>query len=116
MARPTITIPQPDNVRKIRGSFSWIDHRLIRDGHLEKLSRDEFALYSFLVLVGDQHGVSFYRLEKICRYLGDLDWGDLHRARQGLIDDGLIAFQPFSTHEPNGFYQVLPLENLQRGD
>ena len=115
MARPAV-IPRPENVRRIRGTFSWIDHRLIRDGHLEELTRDEFALYAFLVLVGDRNGVSFYRLETICRYLDYMDWGDFHRARKGLIEYGLIAFQPFRPHEPNGFYQVLPLDGFPGGE
>jgi hypothetical protein len=103
-------VPRPDRLRRIRGTFSWIDHRLLRNGHLQKLSRDEIALYTFLVLVGDKNGVSFYRLEKICQYLDDMDWSDFHRARRVLIENDLIAFQPFSPHEPNGFYQVLSLD------
>ena len=115
MARPTV-IPRPDRVRSIRGSFSWLDHRLIREGHLDKLTREEFSLYAFLVLVGDRKGVSFYGLEKICRDLDEMDWGDFHRARKRLIECGLIAFQPFRTHDPNGFYQVLPLDDFQSGE
>lgn len=109
MARPT-PVPRPDRVRRIRGSFSWIDHRFIRDGHLGKLTRDEIALYAFLVLVGNRDGVSFYRMEKICQLLASMDWGEFQKARDRLIALGLIAFRPFSRNEPNGFYQVLSLD------
>ncbi len=100
----------PDRVRRIHGSFSWLDHRLVRDGHLERLTCDEIALYTFLVLAGNRDGVSFYRLEKICRYLDHLDWSDFHEARRGLLRAGLVAFRPFGPGEPNGFYQVLSLD------
>ena len=108
MARTT-PVPRPDRVRRITGSFSWIDHRFIRDGHLEKLTRDEIALYTFLVVVGNRDGVSFYRMEKICELLAYMEWGAFQAARDRLIALGLIAFRPFSPHEPNGFYQVLSL-------
>lgn len=98
--------------RRIRGSFSWIDHRLIRQGHLEGLSCPEFALYAFLVLVGNADGVSFYRQEKICHFLGEMDWGIFQTAREGLILADLIAFRPFHSGTPNGFYQVLSLDDV----
>jgi len=105
----------PQRRRRITGGFSWIDHRLIRDGHLEKLTRNEIALYLFLVLVGNRDGVSFYRLEKICTYLDHMEWADFHEARDRLISLGLIAFRPFSHHNPNGFYQVLSLDPQAEG-
>ena len=108
-----ILIPQLR--RQIKGSFSWIDHRFIRDGHLRKLTRDEIALYTFLVLVGNRDGVSYYRIEKICNHLDCMEWSDFHVARDRLIDLGLIAFRPFSHHDPNGFYQVLSLDPRDRG-
>lgn len=105
----------PQRRRHITGGFSWIDHRLLRDGHLERLTRNEIALYLFLVLVGNRDGVSFYRLEKICNYLDHMQWSDFHDARDRLIFLGLIAFRPFSRHSPNGFYQVLSLDPQREG-
>jgi hypothetical protein len=101
-------IPQPQNVRKIQGSFAWIDHRLLRNGYLAAMTREEQALYQFLVLAADRHGVSFYRKEKICDLL-DLDFGPFEAARDRLIDLKLIAFEPYSAAAPNGHYQVLPV-------
>ena len=102
---------RPDRVRRICGTFSWIDHRFLRDGHVERLDRDAIALYAFLVLVGNRDGVSFYRLEKICACLGHMDWGAFHAARDRLVALDLIAFRPFSPHDPNGYYQVLSLDS-----
>src|SRR2546430_12189638 len=52
--------PRPDRRRSIRGSFSWIDHRFLREGFDEGLSRLEKLLYFMLVAVSNQDGVSFY--------------------------------------------------------
>lgn len=101
-------IPQPDNLRRIEGSFAWIDHRLLRSGYVSVMAHDEQALYLFLVLAADRHGVSFYRKEKICDLL-DLDFGQFDVARDRLIDLKLIAFEPYSAVTSNGHYQVLPV-------
>ena len=102
-------IPQPRRVRRIEHSFAWIDHRLLRNGFLEVMTHQDQALYLFLVLAADRHGVSFYRKEKICDGLG-LDWGEFEVARDQLIDLKLIAFQPYGACTPNGYYQVLPVD------
>lgn len=102
-------IPQPQNVRKIEGSFAWIDHRLLRNGYLAVMTHEEQALYLFLVLAADRRGVSFYRKEKICDLLA-LDFGQFEIARDRLIDLKLIAFEPYSAATPNGHYQALPVD------
>jgi hypothetical protein len=102
-------IPQPQRVRRIEKSFAWIDHRLLRNGFLAVMSHQDQALYLFLALAADRHGVSFYRKEKICDALG-LDLAQFEAARDRLIDLKLIAFEPYSAASPNGFYQVLPVD------
>ena len=92
---------EPQRVRRITGSFSWIDHRLLHDGFLAAMSSDEMLLYFFLVLVGDRHGLSFYGYDKICTLL-HLEVERLLLARERLIAKALIAFE-------DGRYQVLPL-------
>jgi len=104
-----IHIPQPQNVRKICGSFAWVDHRLLREGYLPVMSHQDQVLYLFLVLAADRHGVSFYRKEKICDILS-LDFQQFEVARDRLIDLHLIAYQPYTVLSPNGYYQVLPIE------
>ena len=88
-------------IRKISGSFSWLDHRLLTGGFLAAMQAEEILLYFFLVLVGDRQGLSFYGYEKICALL-HLDVDRLIEARQGLIGKSLIAYD-------QGLYQVLQL-------
>lgn len=109
MSKPNVRIPQPDRVRRIAGSFAWIDHRLLRNGYLAAMTHQDQSLYLFLALAADRHGVSFYRKEKICDLLG-LDFGEFEVARDRLINLRLIAFAPYSALSVNGFHQVLPIE------
>jgi hypothetical protein len=88
-------------VRKIEGSFSWIDHRFITGGFLQDLSTIEIVLYLFLVAVSDRNGISFYHDDRICSIL-KLPLSSLGEAREGLIMRSLIAYEP-------PLYQVLSL-------
>lgn len=81
----------PGRVRKIAGSFAFIEHRFLRDGFWQSLSPHELTLYLFLVLVADRRGLSFYGFDKICSILGtSLD--HFIAARDQLIEKDLIAF------------------------
>lgn len=85
--RPLIS----ERVRKITGSFAFIEHRFLRDGFWTGLDRDELLLYLFLILASDRNGLSFYGYDKICALLRTtLD--EYVRARDGLIGKDLIAF------------------------
>jgi len=97
---------EPGRVRRIRGGFSWIDRRFVRDRWVDRLSSDEIALYLFLVAVADKDGLSFYSEARIA---GTLKLGreDVARARGRLLELGLIAFEP-------PLYQVLELEARDR--
>jgi hypothetical protein len=91
-----------DRVRTVPRQFSWIDHRLVRDRHIEHLNHRAAALYLFLVTVADAAGLSYYSDRSICRRLA-MDPGILQRARADLSAAGLIAWQ-------SPLYQVLSLE------
>jgi len=91
----------PRRIRKITGSFSWVDHRLLSDGFLSAMTADEMLLYFFLILVGDKNGVSYYSYDKICQFL-KMDVDRFVQARNLLIDRSLIACE-------NGRFQVLQL-------
>ena len=81
----------PDRVRKIIGSFAFIEHRFLRDGFWASLSQYELLLYLFLVIAGDRNGISFYSYDKICTLLRvSVDKHIL--ARNSLIEKDLIAF------------------------
>jgi hypothetical protein len=79
-------------IRKINGSFSWINHRFITGGFLDDLSTIEILFYFFLVAVSDRHGVSFYHDDRICGML-KIDLFTLGKAREGLIHRSLIAYK-----------------------
>ena len=102
-------IPQPKNVRKIEGSFAWLDHRLLRNGFIEVMTHQDMVLYLFLLLTADRNGVSFYRKEKICEAVS-LDYSQFEVAKDRLITMKLIAFEGYSAFSSNGFYQVLPIK------
>lgn len=106
MHRPKRIVPRPDLVRKIEGSFAWLDHRLLREGHLARLTLEELGVYVFLVLAADRHGCSFYHHEKLCLALG-LSWDEFREARERLIEQGFVVFEPFRPGDANGTYQVL---------
>jgi hypothetical protein len=90
-----------ERIRKIEGSFSWIDHRFISGGFIRNLSREEILLYLFLVTVSDRQGLSFYHDDRICSLL-KIDMASMGEARQKLIEGSLIAWRA-------PVYQVLSL-------
>ncbi len=89
-------------IRKVPKQFSWIDHRLVRDRHIEKFTHPAAALYLFLVTVGDVNGLSYYGdksvMKRIC-----MDQSTLQNARSNLVQNGMIAWQ-------RPLYQVLSLD------
>ena len=88
-------------LRKIEGSFSWIDHRFVTGGFLRDLSTLEILLYLFLVAVSDRNGLSFYHDDRIASLL-KIDLPALGQAREGLVRRSLVTYQP-------PLYQVLSL-------
>ena len=91
----------PERLRKIEGSFSWIDHRFITGGFLRDLSTLEILLYLFLVAVSDRNGLSFYHDDRIASLL-KIDLPALGQAREGLVLRSLLAYE-------SPLYQVLSL-------
>jgi hypothetical protein len=81
----------PERLRKITGSFAFIEHRFLRDGFWTSLSHHELLLYIFLVLVADRNGLSYYSFDKICALLA-LSLDEYLLARNALIHKDLIAF------------------------
>lgn len=92
----------PDRVRKITRQFSWVDHRLVRDRHIDRLSHPAAALYLFLVTVADARGLSYYSDDSLSSRLG-MDEGTFAQARTKLTETGLVAYK-------KPLYQVLPLD------
>ena len=96
----------PQRQRRIPPQFSWVDHRLIRDGHVQGRSARALALYLFLVTVADAEGMSWYSEAALCR---QLSWSgpQLQSARTELLQAELIAYR-------KPLYQVLDLSPMSR--
>ena len=94
----------PQRIRKIPKHFSWLDHRLVHDRHIEQCSHCAAALYLFLVTVSDASGLSYYGDDSIMNRLS-MDIMALEKARDNLIHIGLIAWK-------KPVYQILPLDTF----
>ena len=81
----------PERIRKITGSFAFLEHRFLRDGFWCSLSQHALLLYVFLVLVADRHGLSYSSFDKIGALL-PLSLDDYLIARHALMKQALIAF------------------------
>ena len=93
----------PTLVRQVpAGNFSWVDQRLVRDGHLSKMTIDAVALYFFLVIVADRNGLSYYSDEGVLKHLR-LTPEALDKARRDLVVLKLVAYRC-------PLYQVLSLQ------
>ena len=91
----------PHLVRQVPEQFSWIDHRLVRERYIDRISRDAAALYLFLVTVSDARGLSYYGDATIQSRL-NINECELSTARICLVEQLLIAWK-------SPLYQVLPL-------
>ena len=96
----------PDRIRCIPGQFSWVDHRLVRDGHIDQCCHGASALYLFLITVSDARGLSYYSDATLMRRL-HMDEVILEQSRRQLIHLDLIAYK-------KPIYQVLPLSEGRR--
>jgi hypothetical protein len=98
----------PARLRRPPAQFSWVDQRLVRDGHLRRCRPDAAALYLFLVTVADARGLSFYGDASVCCELA-LPPARLTRARRQLLAVGLIAWEA-------PLYQVLALDSASASE
>lgn len=92
----------PRRLRRVPRQFSWIDQRLVRDGHIRGRSAEALGLYLLLCTVADAQGLSYYSDATAGGLLG-LDAPALRRSRDELAAAGLIAYRA-------PFYQVLSLD------
>lgn len=89
-------------LRHIPAQFSWIDQRLVFEGHLGRLDAHAAALYLFLLTVADAQGLSYWGNARVARLLGVAPVA-LARAREDLVRAGLIVYE-------RPLYQVLALD------
>jgi hypothetical protein len=97
---------EPHRIRKIAGSFAFIEHRFLRQGFWSSLSHHELLLYLFLVIVADRNGLSYYGYDKLCSLL-QITVDEYILARDLLIEKDLIAFN-------GNLFQVLSLPQKPR--
>jgi hypothetical protein len=97
----------PERLRTIPPQFSWIDQRLVREHHIERLSHAAAALYLFLLTVADAKGLSFYSERSIGRLLS-MTAERLEHARKELVRADLVAYR-------HPLYQVLSLDGPPLG-
>jgi hypothetical protein len=96
----------PERIRKVPKQFSWLDQRLVRAHHIDRLSHPAAALYLFLVIVADAKGLSYYGDHTLSKRLA-MDENTFFSTRRQLIQTGLIAYK-------DPLYQVLALgDNCQ---
>jgi len=91
----------PERLRQVPEHFSWLDHRLVRERYIERADVCAWALYLFLVSVGDVHGLSYYSDPTLAQRLR-VSAARLAQARGDLLALDLIAYDP-------PLYQVLSL-------
>jgi hypothetical protein len=101
-------IPDPERIRTLEGTnFGWVDRALVHTGFLSEMKQEEFVLYTFLCLVADKYGVSFYGIKKMKNLL-KMGHTRLQSARDALAGRGLITFE-IDPKTNQVIYQVLPL-------
>jgi hypothetical protein len=88
--------------RRVPRQFSWVDQRLVRDGHIGRCSHSALALYLFLVTVCDAEGLSYYAEQSLCARL-NMSADALRQSRGELLRAGLVAYA-------HPLYQVLALD------
>ena len=107
----------PQRRRRVPPQFSWVDHRLVRDGHVQGRSAPALALYLFLITVADADGLSWYSDTVLGRQLS-CGAAELQGARTELQQAGLIAYRkplyqvldlaPVPMHPPTGALRTSP--------
>jgi len=92
MAMITKTPVCPDRVRRVPHGFGWVDHRLVRENHVERCSLAALALYLFLATVSDCDGLSWWSERSIAKRLG-VEADRIRQARAELEGADLVAFE-----------------------
>lgn len=94
-------IIKEDSRRGMEYPFGWIPQRFVTDGIIKVLNKEEKLLYTFLSIVSDKNGMSFYGDKRACGLVG-ITGAELLRARFMLEKKGFIAYR-------KPYYQVLKM-------
>jgi hypothetical protein len=104
-----LSLVAPNLVRKLPNSFAWLDHQLRSRQFLLDFEPEDFALYFFLALAADPQGLSCWRLDVMEKSMPAFRVPQLRQARENLVQKQLLAFRPWTFHDPDGIYQLLPV-------
>jgi hypothetical protein len=88
-----------ERVRRVPARFSWVDHRIVRDGYIRRCSASAWGLYLFLTTVGDAEGLSYYSDRSVCRELS-ITTDELVAVRNQLVEQEMLVWE-------SPLYQVL---------
>jgi hypothetical protein len=106
---PRVIVPKPNRMRCLKKQgFGWLDARLHKQQWLAMMTPDDIATYSFLCLVANPQGVSWYRKDRICDAMC-IHEHKLREALYNLYHLDLVAYKPFSRYASDGFHQVLSI-------
>jgi hypothetical protein len=95
MAMDADSVIDPAMVRKIDGSFSWIDHSLNTGELLHDLVSGETLLRFFLITASDRKDLNFYQNDNTCT-LQETDMPLMRSISDGLISRLLPSFRSLS--------------------
>ncbi len=115
--RPPPAPPFPEQVRRPRAPFGWLEAHLLHDGWLGQLGPEAAAVLLLLALAADRRGASFYSRGRMGDALG-MDMAAVDRALARLVELGLVAVRPWRPGGRDGVWQLLATErrrNTRRG-
>ena len=90
--------------RTIPAHFTWVDHRIIRNGYTRRCSAEALGFYLFLLGVSDAEGLSYYGDRRLSEELNCK--AGIPSLRNELVNAGLLAYR-------DGIYQLLGLHEIR---
>lgn len=108
MKRPPPLPPRPELQRSPRGSFGWLEDRLLRELWLARLEPDATAVLLLLALAADRRGASFFSRTRMALSLG-IDVSRVDAGLRRLLELEMVALRPWRTGSRDGVWQLLPL-------
>ena len=107
MNRPPPVPPWPEQQRRPRDAFGWLEAELLHDGWLAEVGPHAAALLVLLALAADRRGASFFNRERMAVVLG-MSRHEVDVALQRLLDARLVDLRPWRVGSGDGVWQLLP--------
>jgi hypothetical protein len=105
--RPPPVPPRPEQQRRPRGAFGWLEADLLHDGWLAEIGPHAAAVIVLLAIAADRRGASFFRRERMAVVLG-MSRHEVDGALQRLRSVGLVDMRPWRIGCGDGVWQLLP--------